>query len=413
MSHTSARRILYVQHAGTLGGSCMSLLYTIQGMDRARYTPIVACVRPSAEVVGLYRDAGFEVLEWHGVRTFEHTTARWSRLYLPSGIASAGADLLAWDSSARAMRALIERTRPDLVHLNSAVLAPCAEAVRSTGLPLVWHVREAATRGHLGVRKAMLGRMMLRTADELIFLSEYDRAEWVAAKKGVVIPNFVDFRRFDRSLRRDEARSALGLPDQGPVVLFLGSTARIKGFRTLLRSIPSVLERVPAAVFVMPGAAFGPERTGAIGWALRCLSGANLRIGRAKILAALDRLPPGRVLLRPFASDVERYLAAADLGVFPSERPHFARPVVEAGAMGKPVVASRLGGVTELVEEGVTGLLIPPQDPSALAAAMIRILESRELADAMGNAAFARAHARFRAETGVAAIGSVYGRILS
>ena len=80
------------------------------------------------------------------------------------------------------------------------------------------------------------------------------------------------------------------------------------------------------------------------------------------------------VRLLPFRPDPERLNAAADLVVFPSTLPHFARPVIEAGAMAVPVVASRLGGVEELVEDGMTGILVPPGDPAALGDAIARVL---------------------------------------
>ncbi|HET6344157.1 MAG TPA: hypothetical protein VFH51_04450, partial [Myxococcota bacterium] len=74
----AATRVLYVQHAGSLGGSCMSLLYTLQGLDRRRYAPVVALIRPSPAVTALYRDAGIQVLPWPGIHTYEHTTAAWT-----------------------------------------------------------------------------------------------------------------------------------------------------------------------------------------------------------------------------------------------------------------------------------------------------------------------------------------------
>jgi hypothetical protein len=94
-------RLLYIQHAGDLGGSCMSLLYTMQALDRTRYEPIVALIRPTPAVARLYRDAGFEVIEWPGIRTFEHTTLRWWPLYSPAALLEAARLLAGWSMFGR------------------------------------------------------------------------------------------------------------------------------------------------------------------------------------------------------------------------------------------------------------------------------------------------------------------------
>jgi glycosyltransferase involved in cell wall biosynthesis len=117
--------------------------------------------------------------------------------------------------------------------------------------------------------------------------------------------------------------------------------------------------------------------------------------------------------LLPFRADPERLMAAADLVVFPSTVPHFARPVIEAGAMARPVVASRLGGVEELVEDGRTGLLVPPRDPDALGDAIARVLLDPAMARRMGEAAHAAYLRRFAREPVMRQVMEVYDRVLA
>ena len=93
--------------------------------------------------------------------------------------------------------------------------------------------------------------------------------------------------------------------------------------------------------------------------------------------------------------DVPDILAASDCVVFPSTVPHFARPIIEAAAMGVPSVASNLGGPQELVADGETGLLVHPRDPAALAHGIAEILCDPARARAMGEAAYQRARRLF------------------
>jgi glycosyltransferase involved in cell wall biosynthesis len=121
----------------------------------------------------------------------------------------------------------------------------------------------------------------------------------------------------------------------------------------------------------------------------------------------------GWVRLLPFRADPERLMAAADVVVFPSTVPHSALPVIEAGAMAKPVVASRLGGVEELVEDGVTGILVPPGDPAALADALARMLADPALAGRMGDAGYLRSVERHALDPNLHRLLAVYESVLA
>src|SRR5207245_103172 len=92
---------------------------------------------------------------------------------------------------------------------------------------------------------------------------------------------------------------------------------------------------------------------------------------------------------------------------------HFARPIIEAGAMARPVIATDFPSSRELVRPGETGLLVPPGDPTALAEAILRFLEGPEVARRMGEAGFALARQRYDAETNTREILDLYDRVLS
>jgi glycosyltransferase involved in cell wall biosynthesis len=100
--------------------------------------------------------------------------------------------------------------------------------------------------------------------------------------------------------------------------------------------------------------------------------------------------------------------AALDVAVLPSYREAQGLSILEAMALSRPVVASRVGGIPEVIEDGVSGLLVPPHDPEALSAAIIRLLTDHPLADMIGRAGHDVVHDRFCIGLMVRAIESIY-----
>lgn len=408
------KRILYIQHATSLGGSAISLLNLLRQLDRQRYEPVVACVGTGDAIPSFYREHGVEAFACPDLGIFPHTTGGWFPLYNPRALLHL---CLAWarfNSVARAMERLVARVHPDLVHLNSVVLGPCAVGAARTGVPMVWHVREAVVHGHFGLRRRIIRNWLTRLPDEIIFISGDERRQLLGDLRGVVIPNGVDFQRFDRKLDRHAMRQELGLAPDAQVVLFLGGFWSIKGTQPFLKALHIEHQRNPRVHAVVAGALATPSK--------RLVA----RIGRF-ILPLIGR-PTDRqwatrfmrqhtmetyVHLLPFRDDVERLLAASDVLLFPSTAPHFARPVIEAGAMARPVVASRLGGVEELVADGETGLLVTPNDVQALADALHQVLTQPEAASRMGENGFRRAQALYNADRNAAQVMELYDRVLA
>ncbi|MBU4480575.1 glycosyltransferase, partial [Patescibacteria group bacterium] len=111
-------------------------------------------------------------------------------------------------------------------------------------------------------------------------------------------------------------------------------------------------------------------------------------------------------------SDVPEMLAACKMLVWPASASHFARPIIEAGAMARPVVASDFPSSRELVQPGKTGLLFPTGDASTLAAAILRLLDNPDEASRMGEAGYVLARQRYDARVNAAATFAVYEDVL-
>jgi glycosyltransferase involved in cell wall biosynthesis len=195
-------------------------------------------------------------------------------------------------------------------------------------------------------------------------------------RQRVVHPG-IDLARFDpaRLPPREEVRAALDLPTAGPLVGFFGRLQRWKGPHVLLEAMPAVLEAFPDAHCMIVGGRHELEPDYAD--YLRRLTTAR----------GLDRY----VLFAGFQHDVPRWMQAVDVIALPSDHEPFGVTVVEAMAMGKPVIAGNSAGPTETITSGVDGILVGHDDPAAIAAAIVRCLQQPDVAGRLGAAARMRA----------------------
>ena len=170
----------------------------------------------------------------------------------------------------------------------------------------------------------------------------------------------------------------------------VGVVARLeaeKGHRTLLEAWPLVLAEVPSARLLIIGE--GSERDS--------LEAQVVSLGIED-----------RVVFTGRREDVPAVTAALDVAVLPSYREAQGLSVLEAMALGRPVIASRVGGIPEMIEDGVSGLLVEPHDCDALAAGIVRLLTDHPLADMIAHRGHELVHDRFCIELMVHSISDLY-----
>ena len=190
--------------------------------------------------------------------------------------------------------------------------------------------------------------------------------------KLVVIPNGVDVARFARA--KPASSASLGRTGNRRLIACLGRLDPQKGVAWLLEAMPRVFVEVPGLELVLVGD--GPLR------------------GRLETLAAQLGIAD-RVLFAGYRDDVPEILAASELVVLASRWEGMPNAVLEAMASGRPVVATDVGGLSEMVEDGISGFLAPAGDPPALARAIIRLADDRMLRERMGETARCWALERF------------------
>ena len=275
---------------------------------------------------------------------------------------------------------LVEEWKPDRLHAHSPVLTALAalRVAKRRKLPLVYEIRafweDAAVgngTGREGSPRYRATRMLeshaARSADAVTVICEGLRSDLIgrgiAAEKIFVAPNGVDMELFGAPLRRDaELAASLGL-DGADVVGFIGSFYDYEGLDDLIAAMPLLVARRPEARLLLVGG--GPMEE-----ALKAQAVAS---------PVADRIHfAGRVPHQ----EVERYYSLIDILAYPRKAMRLTELVtplkpLEAMAQRKLVAASNVGGHRELIEDGVTGTLFPPDDPPALAAALAAMFDDR------------------------------------
>ena len=280
----------------------------------------------------------------------------------------------------RRLDALIEAWRPDLIHAHSPVLNPLAAlpAAKRRGIPLLYEIRafweDAAVGNGTGTDTSLrykltraLETRAARKADAVAVICEGLRRDLIGrgidADKIIVSPNGVDLGLFGEPPPRDAALARkLGL-ERADVVGFIGSFYDYEGIDDLIAAMPALLAKRPHAFLLLVGG--GPMEA-------KLKAQADASSARARI-CFIGRVPH---------DEVDLYYSLIDILAYPRKKMRLTDLVtplkpLEAMAQRKLVAASDVGGHRELIEDGVTGTLFPPDDPAALAESLDKLFSER------------------------------------
>jgi len=344
-------RVLFVDHARALAGAEHSLLLLLQELDRGRFVTHLA-TRPG-RLAAAAQDCGTTVHAVPLARLRRRPTAPWR---LARG--------------ALALVRVIRREGITVVHSNTMRASfYAALAAKLTRRPLVWHVRDILSR-------RIYVRSMCALSGAVIAVSRAAAAPLPHRESVHIIPNGVRAGDFvGHEEKAAHLRQGWGVPAGASLV---GHVARLqpwKGQRDVIAAAELLKDVSNLYVALIGGDLFGDAGPYA-----------------ADLAAMVRQRGLERVVLTGHQDDVPAALRALNILVHASAQEPFGRILIEAGAAGLPIVAYDDGGVGEIVRDQVTGLLVPPGKPAALAAAVRRVVAEPSLAHRLGNNA--QAHIR-------------------
>lgn len=360
-------RILHLERQGRMSGQTYRVLREAAGLRERGHGVALAC-RPESALAPLAAGQGVEVYP----------------------LAMRG---LSFYASALRLRRIIGRGGFQIVHAHGGrdhVLGALALAGRRA--PALVRTKHNQVRLHRGRASRFLYVGLTR---RIIAVSAAVRdgliADGVPAERIRVIRDGVDVRRFAPRGKDPRTLSELGLREEHVVI---GAAGRLDSGSmdtpTLLRAFARLVPRYPQARLLLAGRA--PDRAGALAEELDLSQ---------------------RAVFTGFREDMPEILSVMDVFVQPNVKAALGTALIEAQAMGKPVVATRVGGHAEVVAEGGTGLLCPAESPEAMAAAIARLIEDSALRAAMGQAARERAVRLFAEERMLDGLEAFYAELLA
>lgn len=371
------RRVLFLAWAPFFSGAERALLLTVQHLDPARYVPHVV-LGTEGDTAAAMREAGVDC----EVLPLVHLDRR---------------RLLAWAQSVRGVTRVARRIGAALIHANDVPShQPGGYAGRLLGVPAITHVR-------FPDRDSGFKWFLRSGVARALFVSDYLRADALAQSPaifggrsdvlydGVVVPPMPS-RDDVLALRRE-----LELPAGSVVIALTGQVSEVKGIWDFVEAARIIAAKDRSSVF----AVLGDDLKG----------GGALRHAMQARVASLGLQSRFRFL--GFRPDAPRLIPGFDVVAVPSLVEPLGNATLEAMAAGRPVVGSRVGGIPEMIVDGETGSLVPPQAPHALADALSRLVESPELRLRFGATARARAVSHFGLPLHAERLQRIYDELLA
>lgn len=388
------KRVLYIEHNtdGTIGGSHLCLLDIVRNLDRSHYETIV-CFFQDNPLIAEFEKAGALVISyppWKPIRVPYSNRSRIAALL--QSVLNFGR-LLIWRSAGWAL--FLRRHKADLVHFNNA----CGYdhdamlACWVSGIPLIVHER--------GIQKSISGmtRFFSRRASAIIAISDAVEANLVdggvQATQIVRIDDGVSPKRLRINRTSSELRQQWNLGESNPIVGIVGNVKKWKGQEVIIQALLLLKPTYPSIKCIIVGALADPSYKYLLDETIR-----KYELDDAVIFTGFDSNPID-------------YVAIFDVFVHASIEPEpFGIVILEAMAMGKPVVASNAGGPAEIVIDGETGYLVSPGDSESLAERVGELLSDPAKRASYGEAGRKRFLDRYTDLANVRRIESLYASVL-
>lgn len=373
--------ILFVDHAAAMGGAERSLLLILQHLDRKMWTPYLVCSGDQLGSVAESLDVGIYQLKFPRLR--------------------GNLNIIQWFRSIWELKSVIADTKPEFIICNTvrAVLYGMF-ASWLTKVPNIWYMRDfwvSETEPRYIWFDSFL-KMLISKSARFVITNSHATAGGLPTSKNIrVIHNGIDLTKFTPQLSGDIVRDRLNIDRDQLVIGMVGRLRPWKGQDRFIRLASQILEQHPDVICLIVGGD---------------IFGVKDQYREYLESLVLDLKLHDRVFFTGHLEDVRPALAAMDIFIHPGDPEPFGLVNVEAMAMGKPVASFAHGALPEIVEDGITGFLVPPYDENGLANAVISLLKNPSQRKQMGLAGRVRAEEHFSVQRMLTEIEGVFSDVI-
>jgi glycosyltransferase involved in cell wall biosynthesis len=295
---------------------------------------------------------------------------------------------------------IIRENKIDVIHSHRDLHSAKPEIIASQicGIPCVTH-------NHGYPRYTYFDRLFTRFVTSSIYISKDIAEKYIAQgesrEKGIVINNGVDANRFMQTNTVSSVREEFNINSKEVLIGIIGRIDWWKGQDYFIEAIGKVTKTIPNIKAMIIGGLYNDAR------------GRNRHyIKRLKSLVSTQKLDD-KIIFTGFRHDIPRFIASLDLVIHASSEPEpFGLVIIEAMAAGKALIGTAAGGVLDIIEDGVNGVLVPCKDSASMAKAILKIIAEPQWARRMGGAARQCVKERFTVQRQVLAVQKLYDSIL-
>lgn len=370
------KNILLVSHQSDLSGGPISLYLLARGLDKIKYKVFYVVPSPGL-ILSKLKESGIETFVLEKKLSKNRLLRKLKRQKYPLKISR-----------------FIKENKIDLVHANTIFSDFASQAGSKAGVPVVWHIREDLEDSKYDPILRIINRLSYR----VIAISHWVKnvlTRIIPEEKIAVVHNGLDLSQFEPNIE-SKVREEFNISEDTRLVGTIGSLEERKGIDFFLQAAAKVKSKVPKIKFLIVG---------------KSLYGQEAYLDQLKDFAKELGVEKD-VIFCGARDDIPQIIKALDVVVVPSRSEPFGRVVIEGMAIKKPVVASDCGGIPEIIENGIHGVLFPVSDVDRLASDVISILENKDLAVRLGEEGRKRVEERFSIEKHVEEVEKVYEEIL-
>ena len=367
--------ILYLHNESIMGGAEISLLNLVKRLNKELFIPHFACSKE-----GPFTD---ELRKIKIPPDFvQFPSIRWPN---PVQICN----------TIRKLLDIIKKKQINLIHSNqprSNLFGAIAAKIRN--VPIIWHER-CLERGRFdsdNIFSFLPDRIICNSS---AVRNRFTKGAKTDAKIRTII-NGVDLREFNLELNGSTIRKEFNIDEDEPIIGTIGRIDPEKGYECFLESARIVSQDFENVRFLVVGGAFN-----------------NPSLEKSLYEMSVEKGIDKKTIFTGFRRDIPQITASMDVIVLPSGIDACSRVLFEAMAMRKPLVATNAGGTPEIVQDGVTGLLVKPGDSSGMAKCIVKLLNNKNLAEQYGNAGRKRVEEMFTIQRNIKETEDVYLELIN